>query len=341
MLKVGLAGYGFMGHMHADCWNATGLAQITAVAAIGETRAAEAQASLNAKTYPTVEAMLDAEQLDVVDVCLPTFLHADAAISALAAGVHVLCEKPMARTVDECKRMEQAAANSKGSLMIAHVLRFWPEYMVIKEALDSGRFGAIQWMNARRMSPAPTWSSRGWLLNPAQSGGGVLDLHVHDIDTLQWLGGAPSSVYAAGTISPQGAVDSVLTTLTGLNGGVSAHAQGTLDRPGTFPFNMALTVCCERGTLMLDTLANPSLAFYPVDGPMETPEAPQPSTGSASFASGNLSSLGGYFNEIQYFANCILEGKTPDVVTPEEASSAVAVCLAAEQSVRTGLIQTL
>ena len=119
----------------------------------------------------------------MVDVCLPTDLHAEVTVAALEAGKHVLCEKPMALTVAECDRMVAAAKASGRFLMIAHCIRFWPEYIALKEIVDSGQYGKVTSALFRRISGLPKWSE--WFPNPQRSGGAILDLHIHDVGLYQ------------------------------------------------------------------------------------------------------------------------------------------------------------
>lgn len=90
-----------------------------------------------------MDDMLKNEQLDFVDIALPTYLHAEASIKAMEAGFHVLCEKPMALDSRQCQEMIAASQRTGRTLMIAHCLRFWPEYECLKAAVDDGRYGRV------------------------------------------------------------------------------------------------------------------------------------------------------------------------------------------------------
>jgi len=148
-------------------------------------------------TYAKFDDLIADPNVDVVDVCLPTPLHASVTIAALRAGKHVLCEKPMALSLDECAAMERAATQSGRHLMIAHCLRYSPYYLKAREILEGGEFGRAVYANFQRVSGAPLWSGDGWFMRANESGG-ILDMHIHDIDAALWWFGKPARIIAAG-----------------------------------------------------------------------------------------------------------------------------------------------
>jgi predicted dehydrogenase len=341
MIKVGLAGYGFMGHMHAQCHEATGDSKVIAVADVEAERRREAGEKLRCRTYMSLEEMLAAGEIDMVDICSPTYLHEEMVVAAAAAGKPILCEKPMSLTLEACDRMIESVDKTGVPFMVAQVIRFWPEYQVIREILQSGRWGRLEWLSARRLSPPPSWAWKGWLLDPAKSGGAVLDLHLHDLDAIAWLAGPPKSVQAVGVAGPQGGIDSVVSLGWDHPSGAKSAAEGSLCLSPGFPFSMALLVACEKATIRFDSGLSPSLVVYPFDGPSHIPDLPVPKVGAAAGTAGNISSLGGYYNEIKYFTTCLREGRRPDVVTPAESREAVRICLAVARSASTGQVVTM
>jgi len=337
MVRVGLAGLGFMGGTHAQCHAALPNAELVAVCDVEKDRREKFAATYGAEPYASLDEMLSTD-IDMVDLCLPTYLHRQAVEAAAAANKHILCEKPMALTLADCDAMIAAANKAGVQFMVAHVIRFWPEYPVIKEILDSGRLGKILWMSATRMSPPPTWSWQEWIFDPKRSGGAVLDLHVHDLDFIAWILGMPKTVYAAGVKTKRGALDSIFTTTTGHASNAVGMAEGCLDMAAEFPFTMGLKINLEGGSIDFSSRLTPSVLLAPRGGGIEHPDVPQPevpTVGSAG-AAGNIEALGGYFVEVQYFVNCLDKGETPSLVTPAEAKAAVELCLAATKSAETG-----
>src|ERR1039458_7240661 len=140
-------------------------------------RGAKLDFSAVAKYASAEEAVLD-PAVEAVDICLPTHLHERIAVLALAAGKHVLVEKPMALDGAAADRMIAAAERHGRVLMAAQVVRFIPPYRAAADILRSGRLGAVRAAIFRRRCAAPAWSA--WLTDPAQSGGGVFDLLIHD-----------------------------------------------------------------------------------------------------------------------------------------------------------------
>ena len=340
MIKIGLVGYGFMGRMHAECYAASGKAQIVAVADVEADRREEASAKLGCPAFHSIQAMLTGADLDAVDVCTPTYLHEEHVIAAANAGKHIFCEKPLSLATDSCDLMISAAKSARVILMVGHVVRFWPDCVVLKSVLDSGRLGNPVWASARRLGPPATWAWQGWLQDPARSGGAILDLHIHDLDYLAWILGRPTQVMSAGVKTKTGAYDTALTTCIGHADGIASQAEGSLAMPDGFPFTSRIMVVCENGSAIFDIGASHTLVVRPAGAAEEYPEVPAPVAGTAS-AGGNVSSLGGYYNEIVYFLDCIAENKQPETITPDDAAFAVRLCLAARESAETGRVVTL
>ena len=172
MKKIAIVGFGFMGRMHYGCWKKLRGAK---VAAICDSNLAQLEKSSggniagadqstdygDAQIYDDFDAMLAAGGFDVVDITLPTPLHPAMAEKALAAGFHVLCEKPMALDAKACDRMLAAARKAKGRFMVAQCLRFWPTYVCLQKMIESGKYGKVVAADFSRLSNAPGWNSGG------------------------------------------------------------------------------------------------------------------------------------------------------------------------------------
>ncbi len=330
MLNVGIIGVGGMGGVHLGGWSKLDSARVVALCdkiperASGKGSGVQINLggggaiSVDAKPYTNYHDLLADSSVDVVDICLPTDLHAEVAMAALKAGKHVLCEKPMARNVAQCDEMIATAAQTGKTLMIAQVIRMWPEYMVLADLVNSGTYGKVTSANFTRLSILPTWSVDNWLLTPARSGGALLDLHVHDIDFVQSLLGMPSGVRARGVQTPEGISHLVTEFVYGDNQMISA--EGGWYYPPAFPFRMGFLVRMEGATVEWQ-LSSP-LTVYPADGEAFTPDVPQHD---------------GYAQEIAYFADCVTRGVTPAKFPLAETRDSIRLAEAAEQSVRSGL----
>ena len=250
------------------------------------------------------ELVLDSD-LDIIDICLPTDLHAEVSITALAAGKHVLCEKPMALTSADCDRMTAAARDNKRILMIAQVLRFWPEYVALKDLVSERTFGAVRSAKFVRQCGLPDWSK--WLPVPERSGGAVVDLLVHDIDQVISLFGMPQWVSA----KPLGDVDGITATLF-YPGGPEVRVQGGWFSPGA-PLQMNFQVRAERAEMELTP-----------DGLMLSDQSGQRKKVETS---GD-----GYEAEIIYFMDCVRNGKQPQRCLPTDSAQAIKLALAMKES---------
>lgn len=131
MVRIGLLGCGFIGKVHAKAYAQIPDAKVVAVVDRDSGRAKEVAEELGAEVVPVVDDLLSRQDIDMVDVCLPTYLHADHVIAAARAGKHVLCEKPMALSLEQADAMIEATEQAGVAFMVGHTLRFWPEYVAI------------------------------------------------------------------------------------------------------------------------------------------------------------------------------------------------------------------
>ncbi len=258
------------------------------------------------KKYTDLETLLADKDIDAVDVCLPTSLHAALTVRALEAEMDVLVEKPMALDFESSRVMVAAAAANSRILMTAHVLRFFPEYQALFEFVDSGRAGKIRMASFRRRCAAPAWS--GWLSDRAQSGGGVFDLLIHDVDACLRTFGKPVAVSAVGFEDLASGVDVIDSRFTYADG-FSVEVGGGWHHPKSFPFSMEYTVVAEAGTLDFRHETRPPTVFR-ADGSQE------PWT---------LGSHDGYKAEAEYFIQCCRSRQMPSMCPPEQSALAVGI----------------
>jgi len=337
MVRVGVLGIGFMGKMHFNTYSAYGGSKVVALSDldpaklsgdwsriagnIADKRAAQVDLSgLHLHARPA-DLFKDPE-VDVVDITLPTFLHARYATAALEAGKHVICEKPMATSLAECDRMMAAAEAAGRQLFIAHCIRFWPEYAVLKQIVKSGKYGKVVSASFWRRSSTPLWSWDGWLMDPKRSGGAIVDLHIHDTDYVNYVFGVPQAVRSTGAVGAvsKGGVDSVVTQYV-YPGGPQVTAEGSWAMAPGFGFTHGFCVVLEKATVEMDGKSQRPLTVYPLKGKTLTPKVPKDD---------------GYVAELKHFVDCIARGRQSGVVTTRDARDAVAVCLAETRSVKSG-----
>ncbi len=318
-----MVGLGFMGATHLAAFSKISDVQIAGICTQSERSLAEhlSQAGGNLER-PAMkfdfsgvrhcthwrELVLDPE-LDAIDICLPTDLHATVSIAALTAGKHVLCEKPMALSAAECDRMLATAEEQKRVFMIGHVLRFWPEYELLSEFVSAQQHGAILSARFVRTCGLPDWSS--WLPVEARSGGAVIDLLIHDIDQALRLFGMPERVAAMHLPD----ADAMTATLD-YDHGLSVQIEGGWLLPGA-PFSMGFQV--KVGAALLE-LAPEGLFLNDETGrrQMQSPKRDA------------------YDAEIAYFVDCCRTGNKPELCPPRQSAEAVKLALLLKESRRNG-----
>jgi len=326
MVKVGLIGAGFMGAMHAQCHSLLPGVKLTGIADIRKEKAAELAGKFNSAALENAEELLRNPEVDAIDICLPTFMHADWTVKALQAGKHVICEKPIALNVADADRMVETAEKSGRIFMVAQVIRFWPEYMRLKEICSRGELGKMLSLSLTRLSPTPTWSWDGWLLDSPRGGGALIDLHIHDTDYLLHLLGKPLSVYSAGR-NIKGAYWHIHSCFK--YPGCTVTAEGGWDYADSFPFRMAFTANFEKGAVEYSSIGAKPFGIFQTGSAEYQQPAPEEKQADGG---GNISSLGGYYNEIKYFIECVAKGRKPAMVTPADARDSLTLVLKEGQS---------
>ncbi|MBT5877116.1 MAG: Gfo/Idh/MocA family oxidoreductase [Candidatus Latescibacteria bacterium] len=199
-LKVGIIGLG-LGRHHLAGYASNDQVEIIGVADLDDNRLHEAQSEYEIpETCHAYEDLLTLGP-DLVSVALPNFLHAPATVAALDAGVHVLCEKPMAVSVAEAQKMVDAAKRNDRYLMIALNNRFRAESQILKKLIDQGELGEIYYAKTGWLRRRGIPGAGGWFTTKAKSGGGpLIDLGVHMIDLTRWLMGNPKPVTVQGSV---------------------------------------------------------------------------------------------------------------------------------------------
>jgi len=334
MLRVALVGAGGMAGMHASCYGKIGNAELVGVMDIRKEAADALGAKHGVAGYTDFDAMLDATHPDIVDVCCPTPWHVDyvtrAAERAGELGIRgISTEKPMARTVAECERMAAACELAGIPLFVAQVVRFFPEFALLKQRVETGSVGAPAAVRTRRGGAMPrAWND--WYGNYELSGGCVLDLIIHDFDWLRWTFGEVERVYAKGLSTTKlPAYDYALVTLR-FQSGVIGHVEGTWSDPSGF--KVAVEIAGDAG-----------LAEYNFNQPTGVPfktalKAIEGADGTSKpgvAVPESPTAVNPYQAELQHFLDCVEAGTKPSI-TPKDGIEAVRIALAALESIETG-----
>jgi len=317
MIKVGIIGCGVMGSMHAACYQALGI-QVTAVADPRAEYAERIAGKFGARIFETGMALIEQADVSAVDICLPTDLHVCHAVAAMRNGLDVFVEKPVCIREDEMEEILKVKNETGRQVQVGQVVRFFPKYVWLKEAADSGRFGRVLCGSFRRLSPLPTWSSEGWLHKPERSGGAAIDLHVHDVDFVRYLMGEPDTVRAQAYRDESGLIQQIYV-LYGYGRDVAISIVGGWNYPQSFPFTADFSVKFEKATVVLN---GDALTVYPDGGEAYRPEL-RVDTAENNDVGGNISSLGGYYSELKYFTEGLRGEHALEIATVEEAVRSV------------------
>ncbi|MCW5951154.1 MAG: Gfo/Idh/MocA family oxidoreductase [Propionibacteriaceae bacterium] len=248
MSRIALLGQGTMATVHARAWRELGHQVV--VFALEDTGVFARQMGATSATSLD-EALASA---DIVDICTPTATHAELASQAIRAGLDVICEKPLALSAADCRELIDLAAEHGRQVLPAHVVRYFPQYFLAKEAVDAGRIGDLAVLRFSRTGAAP---ENDWFADEELSGGIILDQVIHDIDQAVWIAGGVESVYAVVNRRQDAsgaAVQTAHIVLTHHSGAI-AHCRGYWGLPSTsfwYGFDLAGT----GGALRYDSREN-------------------------------------------------------------------------------------
>jgi predicted dehydrogenase len=319
---VALLGGGFMARIHAGSYGTLGdRAQVRVVCALeGAESIAE---GLGAEVSHDWEAAIAAPGIEAVDICLPTPLHRPVAERALSLGRHVLVEKPVALSLEDADAIGAAAAANDRVLMVGHVLRYFPEVIELRRLVEAGELGAARAVSALRLSAPPDWNE--WMVDPARSGGVLVDMMIHDFDISSALLGEARRVFAVAAADGRH-VNALVSYERG-----DAAVEGSHAMPSSYPFTAALRVLCDGGMLehafvtgagdeVADDEAASVLNIHPADAEARRFHA----------------AVDPWASQISHFLDCIETGAEPRDGSFAQARAALAVALAARRSISLG-----
>lgn len=320
MLKIGLIGCGFMGSMHANCYNNIKDARVVAVADLRRDKAEALAKISDAKIYETGRDLIEHADVDAIDICLPTYLHAEHAVLAMKKVRYVFVEKPVALTLEEGKNMIATAEECGAEVQVGQVIRFWNEYVALADFIQKGTYGRVISANFRRLSPIPTWGWDNWLTDPVRSGGAGQDLHVHDVDYVLSVFGKPEKFYSVK--NAHGVENDYVNTLMQYKD-FCVSVEGTWGLPENYPFTATFRVVFENA--VVENAGGKFLCYSNNNVHEIKIEKAQIETTSDS--GGNISDLGGYYNELVYFCYRAKNGAKIEKATLKDAVASLAFLL--------------
>jgi len=339
-IRVAIVGFGFMGQMHARVYQALpGFEIVGIVDAFPETEAQVAKLGIKATVADSLDRLLKSTDCNVVDICLPTDLHAETIIAAARAGKNIFCEKPLALELAEAERALLEVEKSGVALQVGQCIRFWPEYQALEQFIQSGKGGKLRSLSLQRRAGRPAYSRDNWLHDAVRSKGAALDLHIHDTDYILHLLGKPTAVHSVGHREKGGALSHIFTHY--LFDDVAVTAEGGWDLPSNWGFQMSFQAVFENAVIDFDTNSTPTLHLTLGQGKREPLPFQKPAVASAANSGGNISDLGGYYNELAYFCEQLSQGKPIKIATGPQALESLRTVLAEIQSASEKKIVTL
>jgi predicted dehydrogenase len=343
MLRIGLAGIGFMGWIHYLSYQKTKGVKLAAVCTRDERKLAGDWRGIQGNFGPPGEKVdlrgvtkyADLDQLfadpsiDLVDICLPPNLHAEASIAALKAGKQVFVEKPMGLTAAECDATTKAATKANKQVLVGQCLPFLPEYAFARKAIDSGKYGKLLGGYFKRVISDPLWLKDFW--NPKKVGGPLVDLHIHDAHFIRLLFGMPTAVTSQGRMR-RDVVEYCVSQFQFADPSlVVSSASGVVNQQGR-PFTHGFEIHLEKATFYFDlaVLAGGKLQITPLTvingkGKAEQPTMP-----------GGDPMLSAFDAEIKEVAQSVSSGRPSSLLAGELARDAIVLCHAQSRAVTSG-----
>ena len=329
MLRIGIAGIGFMGMIHYLAARRAAGVKVVAIQSRDATKNGGDWRGIRGNFGPpgavmdlagvhcheTFEQLLSDPEVDLVDLTVPTPQHEFLAIEALKAGKHVLVEKPIALDVAAAERMIAAAKQHRRLLMVAHVLPCFPEYRFALEAAVSLRYGKLLAGHFLRVIAQPDWSAP--IADMQANGGPAVDLHIHDTHFIRTLAGQPCEVVAVGR-TVNGVVQHLTTLYRYANGPALSCSSGALVGAAR-PFAHGFELYFEQATLSFG------------------PSQPLTVIGSVSCEMPPLNSdpVAAFTYELERVAASVAAGVAEPFLAAETARDALALCWNEIESVLT------
>ncbi len=326
---IGVIGVGLMGSLFARLASQLPDSKLVGVADVDENRATQLGQSLGVPAFGDYKGLLAIPEVDAVVIATPDALHLEPALAAAQAGKHLMIEKPLATTREDGARIVEAGEAAGVTLMVAHVLRFDPNYGEAFKAVRGGKLGEIVHISARRntsMSDARRLAGRVTI---------TFYLGSHSVDVIQWIVGSPIVEVTAASVRKvmaQFNVDDTVISLLRFENGAIGTLENSWMRPpssGSRRIGASLIVMGTEGSLKVEPYQDSVTVYQPQSVDLLLP--------AYSFDNTPFGKISGvYRDEFAHFVECVRMG-TPPIISPEQALSAVLVCSAIEQSLREGV----
>ncbi|GAB2567363.1 Gfo/Idh/MocA family protein [Gracilibacillus alcaliphilus] len=319
MLRVAVVGLGKMGQRHADAWNRLDNTEVVALVGRDESKLSPLTSKWNAAYFPDVQSLLEKETIDVLDICLPTFLHYETITTAiqLQEGLAIVCEKPLCLTGKEAQEVEAISEQKQAKIFVGHTLRFDQEYTNLRNHVVEEAVGEVGVVRLSRKTAFPA----GWFADQEKSGGIIMDLGIHDLDWLQWTFGEVERVMTRHVKKFSHYPYEYALIVLRMKSGVIAHLELSWGGDG---LHTSAEIAGKGGLLVANSDNKQAIQVH-------KPQSSQ----KVGYLSADLIGEPPIVRQLRHFRDCIIGEEIP-VITLHEAVQAVKVVEAAITSAQTG-----
>ena len=309
-LKVALVGVGGISSAHIPSWESMDDVELVALCDIRPERMEKYE---NVRKYTDLDEMLANETLDILDICTPTYMHADMAVKAMDMGINVISEKPVSLKKEDVKRVYDCAKKNNVKFFVAQVLRFMTDYSFIKEIYENKKYGKLLCGTMSRLEAYPAWTWDNWMKDEKRSGLVPFDLHIHDLDWLVYSFGKPVNYFTRRAKTP----DCDYINISYDFDGFFIDTEASWFSGDKYPFNAGFKFQFEKAII---TSIGGKITVYEKDG-----EAIDMTPGAVS-CDGNeigLPKSDAYADEIRYFTDCVKSDVFPEKIHPQELETVI------------------
>jgi len=311
-MKIALIGVGGMGSVHFDVYkNMKDIELVTCDVRLDMLK--EKVGELPIRCYADMDELLAIEKPDMVDICTPTYMHADMTVKAMESGAHVLSEKPMGLNSSDCEKIQAAIKKTGKRYMTAHVVRFMNAYVYLRGVIESGKYGKLESLTMQRFSQTPLWSWENWFLDEKKSGHVALDMMIHDVDFMQSVLGEPRDI--VGVYHPMTDNMTNYAFANYIYDGCNVSIEGGWYNDQEVRFTADYKAVFENGNLVLK-----GGKLFDCNTPVDFTDTEK--IGETGI---NISNVDGYAGEIKYFIECVKSGEPNSKATAESTSATIAL----------------
>lgn len=315
MLKVAVVGIGGMGNVHVKAYRRMEDVELVALCDVVPEKTHALAEELGAREYTDYREMIDNEKIDILDIVTPSYIHTEIALYAMDRKINVITEKPIALCEQDAKDVFECSRKNNVKFMVAHVLRFWPEYQALKRMVDDKTYGELLDARFYRIGRAPKWSWDNWMMDKERSGLVPFDLHIHDLDFIMYIMGGimPDKIDVNRLTNMESStMDHVMATYVFGNKVINAEAAWF---DSVYPFTAGYLVHFENAIVEYN---KNGVTVYPREG---EPKLLNLTDGAEQSTGINLPDTDAYYNELRYFADHVKADEPIDCMKESELTN--------------------